>query len=81
MEIKLTRHQWCVLNVSDNYEFVRSAFFLGYGSTTIKTMLSDPRYKHQIDLTIQTAIHLGMHDEDRVVMIDESQEGGFDVKA
>lgn len=57
------------LENEDRYDRARAGFYLGYGMITIARMLSDHSgYAKEADDALETALALGMNDEDAILI-------------
>lgn len=69
MFVVLTRDQWRELRVTEHKTFVRAAFYLGLPYTYIQTRVSAGSYFEDRANAIESALELGMNDDDKVVIM------------
>lgn len=67
MYVTLNPQQWRTLDVDSNYDFVRAAFYLGMGLLEIEAKIKDPRHRGEYLSAFETAVQLGLSDNDVVV--------------
>lgn len=69
LRVILTKEQWLQLNVAKHREFVRAAFYLGLPYEFIRLKANDPGYDEERCNTIETALEMGMSDDDEVYIV------------
>lgn len=57
------------LDVPENYRAALAGFYLGYGMEQIRTLVSSPLSDPEREVTISTALMLGLSDDDKIVQI------------
>lgn len=68
MRIFLSKKLWTELNVDDEFEFVRCAFYIGYSNLFIRTRVKSTSHAEERRSIIETAHLLGIKDTDVVVL-------------